>query len=70
MELSLLCGIKIELVMEDVTHSKYVKYQSVNDQDLFVAAKTLGVKEIYTNKDVSLPLYPSLKASANFGSSN
>mgnify|MGYP001806765476 CR=1 FL=1 len=64
MELSILCGIRINLILEDVTHSKLVYYTSDENEDLFNGSslgagafssrKVPPIRENYSNQDVSL----------------
>ncbi|CDW89690.1 mads-box transcription factor [Stylonychia lemnae] len=53
MELSILCGIQINMILQDVTHQKLVSYQSIKGEDLFInqAGNYPQIKEIYYNTD-------------------
>ena len=62
MELSILCGIRINLILEDVTHTKLVFFASEENDDLFnvgspgvpsFGRKVPPIRETYSNQDVS-----------------
>ena len=52
MEISILCGIKVHLYMQDVTQRKVVHYQSYAEDHVKDLMVEEIVKEIYTNEDV------------------
>jgi hypothetical protein len=63
MELSILCGIHVNLILEDVTHQKLVLYQSEKGADLFTnpLKKFPAVREFYYNSDVTLQYLTCIK---------
>jgi hypothetical protein len=57
MELSLLCNVEVQMMIEDVTHGKYISYKSQEYIDLFTKVRKDQIKESFSNKDVNiLPL--------------
>jgi len=55
MELSMLCGVKVQLVMEDVTLKRFTEYKSEDSLKLVELSpqQATNISEHLTNDDVS-----------------
>lgn len=53
MELSLLCGAKVLLIIEDIETNKKEIYSSVEDTKNFIGSLNLELTPLHANKDVS-----------------
>lgn len=54
MELSILCGVKIQMVIYDQYETRMVHYQTDEKDNMQTLYRKSTYKEYYTNKDVTL----------------
>ena len=55
MELSMLCGVRMQLILEDVKFKKFIYYKSDSKASFMVPDPKIRplIKEVYSNEDVS-----------------
>ena len=54
MELSILCGVKVYMIMLDLNEKRLLHYQTEMDDILYQLKRKDLTRELYTNEDVSL----------------
>ncbi len=53
MEISILCGVKVFMFINDLKETKMVQYQSEKNDNVMQVLKKSVCKELFTNNDVS-----------------
>lgn len=53
MELSVLCGVRINLILEDVQRKRFIAYQSNAGDHFMEEVDFANIRETYTNEDVN-----------------